>query len=393
MAYVKLIGQHDEGTIRQANTLGGQHELNKVLVMADGHLGYQSMPIGGVTVSERYIAPGGVGFDIGCGNWTGETNIHMSYLGKRYKNELQKLGELILERIDVGLGVGTGSFADHPLLDHIVKETKHIGVPEETIRNQFGSTGGGNHYIDLMVDTEGYIWIALHYGSRKFGHSIAKFYLDMLGAKDGMYSSPEFLDADTPLGQAYLHDMELAGQYAMVSRRLVGTKIATNILHDTVVNTVENHHNYAWKERHQDRDVFVTRKGATPVYPGEYSFIGGSMGTDSVIVTVADDDASIAEAQHLEWSAPHGAGRILGRSQAKGRWKKGRMVRAPKVTQEMMDDAVDAFDVVRIGGGVDESPHCYRNLVEDVLPYHPYLKVVELLRPVLVVMNPDEGRR
>jgi len=388
MAYLELVGTHDEDTQTQAQTLAKRPELEKVFVMADGHVGYQSMPIGGVTISPSHIAPGGAGFDIGCGNWAGQTTLHVSDLDY---DDLYHIGERISKEIAIGLGIEYGTFADHTVVDDIVKETKHIGIPEITLRNQLGSVGAGNHYIDLMADTDGYIWIALHWGSRKFGHSVAKYYLDLLGAKDGMFSEPTFMRADSEMGMDYLYDMMLAGEYADVGRRLVGIKIATQILHNTVSQVVTNHHNYIWEEQIGERLVYVTRKGATPVYTDRLSFIGGSMGTESVIVKVRDD----AEQQAIYYhnSAPHGAGRLIGRSQAKGRFKKGVMTREPRVTQGMMDEWVEDYGVIRFGGDVDESPHCYRNLVNDVLPEHPYLQVVELLRPLVVVMAPARGRR
>lgn len=391
MALMYAYGEHDEGTLRQLATLSNCIEFIKTLLMADGHLGYQSMPIGGVTSAFQYVAPGGAGFDIGCGNWIGKTSIHMFDLDF---SDLQAIGHEILQHIAIGLGRDAGYLANHNVLDKIIAETKHIGLPEETIRNQFGSVGAGNHYIDLMADTDGYIWVALHYGSRKLGHSIADYYLKMLGAQDGMFSEPVFLDAFSEMGMDYFHDMELAGQYAMESRRAVGLKIITEILRDTVTDFVENHHNYIWLENHYGQDVFVTRKGATPVGLGIRSFIGGSMGTDSAIVTVRTDEESIREAQKALFSAPHGAGRVIGRSQAKGKKDKtGAWKRDPRVTKKMMDDAVADAGVIRIGGDVDEAPQCYRNLIEDVLPHHPYLQVVELLTPLVVVMNPDTGRR
>lgn len=371
--------------MRQIDTLVNTQEFELVSFMRDGHVGYQSMPIGGVTASYDKLAPGGAGFDIGCGNWIGKTSIHISDITR---HDLELIGHEILQNVAIGLGVDAGYFADDPLLDDIIAETKHIGLPEITIRNQFGSVGAGNHYIDLMKDTDGHIWVALHYGSRKLGHSVASHYLKLLGAKDGMFSQPVFMDAFSEMGVDYWHDMELAGAYAMMSRRKLGGKIIGQILKDTIVDWVENHHNYIWLERHYGQDVFVTRKGATPVSPGVRSFIGGSMGTDSAIVTVKTDTESMHQYQRALGSAPHGAGRVMGRAQAKGNKN-----RAPRVTTEMMNDWMQKADVVRVGGDVDESPHCYRNLVEDVLPYHTYLQVVELLTPVLTVMNPSTGRR
>ena len=391
MASLKVMGYYDplgeeKDLAKQIDTLVNTPEIKHVRIMADKHLGYQSMPIGGVTVTGQWLAPGGAGFDIGCGNWAGRTGLNIANLTR---DDLISIGSEIVNKIAFGNGVGYGTFADYPSLRYWVDATRHIGLPEHTIVNQFGSVGSGNHYIDLMADESGDIWVVLHFGSRKFGYSVAQHYLNILGAGDGMFSPPVFLDVNTDLGQEYLMDMQMAGEYAMVSRRLVGLKVIAQILQNTVYETVENHHNYIWKETHFGQEVFVTRKGSTPTYPGVPVFIGSSMATDSVIVEADDcEDNDI-----LFKSGMHGSGRVIGRAQAKGKWnRQGEMTRAPRVTQEMMDACLEDAGVVVFGGGVEESPHVYRNLVEDVLPYYPWLKVKHLLRPVLVVMAPDEGK-
>jgi tRNA-splicing ligase RtcB len=373
--------------MKQVDTLVARPEFSHVLLMRDGHLGYQSMPIGGVTVSDEWVAPGGAGFDIGCGNWTGRTELFMDDI----RDELFDIGMEIKGKIAIGLGQAYGTFADDPMTDDLAMTLHHInGLTPEVIKNQFGSVGAGNHYIDLMEDEEGRVWIALHYGSRALGHSIAKHYLTMLDAQDGMHSEPVFLNVHSDEGNRYLLDMIDAGQYATASRIKVGWKIARDVLYTTIDKTVQNHHNYIWNETHYGEDVWVTRKGATPTPPGVEAFIGGSMGTDSVVVESED----CQENDRLFHSAPHGAGRILGRMQAKGkRNRKGVVTREPKVTQDMMDNWVNDFGVVRIGGDVDESPHCYRNLVEDVLPYYEHLKVKHLLTPRLAIMAPPRRRR
>jgi len=361
---------------KQIQNVVNTPEVIATRMMADKHLGY-GMPIGGVAVTEGYVNPGWVGYDIGCGNYAAKTGLTRDMFSR---DDLLDIGHEIKSKIAFGPGVGFGTFVDYPDLKHWISETKHIGLPEETIINQFGSVGSGNHYIDLMYDQDGYVWVALHFGSRKLGHAIASHYLKALGAKDDIFAPAVFVEEGTALGDDYLHDMRIAGQYATVARRIVAGKVVHQILRDTIWEIVENHHNYAWEYD----GLFVTRKGATPVHPGVPAFIGGSMGNESAIVVASEDERNT----DLFYSAPHGAGRVLGRMQAKGKWDKRNNTwkREPKVTQEMMDTYLDDAGVVRVGGGVDESPHVYRNLLTDVLPHYPWLEVTYTLTPMLAVM-------
>jgi tRNA-splicing ligase RtcB len=237
-------------------------------------------------------------------------------------------------------------------------------------RSQLGTVGSGNHYVDLMVDEEGLVWIGVHFGSRGLGHTSATRYLKAAGGKDGMNVPPAVIDEESELGARYIAAMELAGRYAYAGREWVVERVR-QIVGGEVLDSVHNHHNYAWRERHGDRDLWVVRKGATPAFPGQRGFVGGSMGDDAVIVEGVDSEESKASL----YSTIHGAGRVFGRKEAKRRFARAEM-----------DEWLKARQVTLIGADLDESPMAYRRL-SDVLASHAgSVKVQHRLRPFAVVM-------
>jgi len=148
---------------------------------------------------------------------------------------------------------------------------------------QLGTVGSGNHYVDLMRGEDGFVWIGVQFGSRGLGHTSATRYLKAAGGKDGMNVPPAVIDEDSELGRRYIAAMQLAGRYAYAGREWVVERVR-KIIGGAVTDMVHNHHNYAWRETHNGRDLWVVRKGATPAFPGQGGFVGGSMGDDAVII-------------------------------------------------------------------------------------------------------------
>jgi tRNA-splicing ligase RtcB len=201
------------------------------------------------------------------------------------------------------------------------------------------------------------------------------------------------LTLDTPLGQAYWQAMTLAGRYAYAGRDFVVDQVLA-ILGARAVDAVHNHHNYAWLEEHQGEHLIVVRKGATPAFPGQRGFIGGSMGDISVIVEgIASDEARVALR-----STVHGAGRVMSRTRAAGkrRWVKrdGRRVqettRAGEISREMMAEWLRREGVELRGAGTDESPHVYRRLPEVLQIHAGSIRILHTLRPLGVAMAGDD---
>jgi tRNA-splicing ligase RtcB len=226
------------------------------------------------------------------------------------------------------------------------------------------------------------LWIGVHFGSRGFGHKTATWALEQVGTKDDrMDAPPVVIPLASALGQDYLAGMEIAGQYAYAGREWVVGKVLS-IVGAHAVETIHNHHNFAWKETHGGRNVWVHRKGATPAFPGQRGFVGGTMGDNAVILEGVEHPES-AEALY---STVHGSGRVLSRRKATGKWKKGVQV-SPGLVDWMKAAAdVRAKGVELRGAGGDEAPECYKRL-SDVLAYHgDTIRVLHVLRPIGVAM-------
>jgi tRNA-splicing ligase RtcB len=250
-------------------------------------------------------------------------------------------------------------------------------------RAQLGTVGSGNHYVDIFEDERGRIWVGVHFGSRGFGHKIATRFLNRAGAKDDMDSSPVALDTRTQEGQDYVAAMKLAGRYAYAGRDWVCNRVV-KILGARVLDEVHNHHNFAWLEEHDGQKLWVVRKGATPAFPGQKGFVGGTMAEPAVILEGVEND----ETKYSLYSTVHGAGRVMGRKEATGIFdrKTGVCKREPKVTSEMMIQSVKQANVELRGAGVDESPHCYKRLQNVLAAHSNSTRVLHKLTPIGVAM-------
>jgi tRNA-splicing ligase RtcB len=183
--------------------------------------------------------------------------------------------------------------------------------------------------------------------------------------------------------------MELAGRYAYAGREWVARKVVA-LLGGRELELVHNHHNFAWKETHDGEALVVVRKGATPAFPGQLGFIGGSMGDDAVIVRGTESqDPAVQETQAAAlFSTVHGAGRVMSRTAAAGKRnrKTGKMISEGKVSPAMMQEWVAKKGVLLRGGGLDESPHVYRRLPDVLAAQGGTIEVLHTLRPLVVVM-------
>lgn len=356
---------------------GAQH----VALMADHHLGY-SMPIGGVAAYWNKVSPSGVGYDIACGNKAVRLNVSPESV----KENIDEIMDEIWNVISFGIGRKNEEIVEHPLFDDdLAWDIPVVSELRELAQQQLGTIGSGNHFVDLFVSERGDVWIGVHFGSRGFGHKIATHYVKAGGGKDGMFVEPVLLSDDTDLGREYIAAMRLAGRYAYAGRDWVCQKVA-DIIGGDIEHEVHNHHNFAWKENHFGNDIWVVRKGSTPAFPNQQSFIGGTMGDVSFIVRGVDHE----ESKISLYSTIHGAGRIMSRTRAAGKkkWKHGRPVRVGEglISREMMMEWVDGAGVALRGAGTDESPQAYKR-IEDVISSHENTLVIdEVLHPIGVAM-------
>ena len=397
---MKIFGTHDDNTIRQLQDVASRAE--RAALMADGHVGYV-MPIGGVAAYRDKVSVVGVGFDIACGNAAIRTDLKLADLGRTDGELRRRLNQLADEiQHQVSFGIGRKNHADdapvdHPLFDDPAWDAvpkKHRHELREKARSQLGTVGSGNHYVDVFADETDTIWVGVHFGSRGFGHTVASGFMALGQGANWGDRVPErevLLPLGQPLGHDYWQLMTLAGQYAYAGREWVARKVVS-ILGARELELVHNHHNFAWREVHDGEEFIVVRKGATPAFPGQKGFIGGSMGDDAVIVqgTPANeaDDATIRLQREALFSTVHGAGRIMSRAAAAGKVhrKTGEVIRPGLVSPEMMNDWVRRKGVILRGGGLDESPHVYRRLPEVLAAQGPTIQVLHTLRPLIVVM-------
>ncbi len=401
----QVFGTHDEGTLRQLNDVASRAE--RVALMADGHVGYV-MPIGGVAAYRNQISVVGVGFDIACGNAAIRTDRTLSDLGRTGEQQHRALTEIADEiAATISFGMGRKNRANDAPTDHpLFEDAAWDAVPDHDranlrakARGQLGTVGSGNHYVDVFVDHADTLWVGVHFGSRGFGHTVASGFLALSQDKKWRERVPErevLLDLDAALGHDYWHLMTLAGQYAYAGREWVARKVVS-ILNANEVDLVHNHHNFAWKERHAEEDYIVIRKGATPAFPGQQGFIGGSMGDDAVIVegtkTEAATPPEVLQRQKAAlYSTVHGAGRVMSRTAAAGkRNRRGKPTAPGRVSPEMMHDWIKRKGVILRGGGLDESPHVYRRLPDVLAAQQDTVTVLHTLRPLIVAMaGPDE---
>ena len=384
-----VFGEHDANTIAQMQNCLRDARATAGALCADGHLGY-AQPVGGVIAYDGCISVSGVGFDIGCGNMAVKTSLKSDDLNAK---EWKELAHKISQGISFGVGrnnTRTGYTLDmHPywerIADHVAWSVPFIASLREMAEKQLGTVGGGNHYVDIFrASSDGALWIGCHFGSRGLGHKIASHYIKEAGGKDGIDVAPAILPVDQDIGREYLAGMDLAGQYAYAGREWVMHSIAF-MLGAAVREVVHNHHNYAWLEDVNGRPNWVVRKGATPLFAGQQSFVGGSLGGISVIL----EGNGKAPAGLLN-STVHGAGRIMSRTEAAGktRWIRGKPERVGggKIDEAAWRKRIAEMGVLLIGAGADEMPEVYRDL-DTVLEFHKdTFTRRETLRPKLVAM-------
>jgi tRNA-splicing ligase RtcB len=365
-APLKVFGEHDAATIAQMRNCMAIGNVVSGVICADGHLGY-AQPVGGVIAYEKQISISGVGFDIGCGNMAARLDVHFDDIREIVPTIIRDVAKVI----SFGIGRKNIEQVEHELFDDSdAWRESDMEAYRQKAAGQLGTVGSGNHYVDLMRDEAGFVWIGVHFGSRGLGHTSATRYLKAAGGKDGMNVPPAIVDEDSELGRRYIAAMQLAGRYAYAGREWVVDRVR-RIIGGKVTDSLHNHHNYAWRETHDGKDLWVVRKGATPAFPGQRGFVGGSMGDDAVILEGVDSP----EAKASLYSTVHGAGRLFGRNEAKRRF-----------TREEMDRWLNARGVTLVGADLDESPMAYRRLPEVLARHAGTVKVLHTLRPFAVAM-------
>src|SRR5262245_56620170 len=300
MSSTVVFGEHEPNTLHQLQDVASRAE--RAALMADGHLGYV-MPIGGVAAYREQVSVVGVGFDIACGNAAIQTDLARTG-SPDLINRLGEIADAIQD--EISFGIGRKNRADDAPVDHPLFESPAWDALPNHARNelrskarkQLGTVGSGIHYVDVFVDEADAIWVGVHFGSRGLGHPIASGFLALSQGEKWGARVPEretLLSLQQPMGQDYWSLMMLAGDYAYAGREWVARKVVS-LLGGRELELVHNHHNFAWREEHDGRSLIVVRKGATPAFPGQKGFVGGSMGDDAVIVRGASAQDNVTGA-------------------------------------------------------------------------------------------------
>ena len=349
-----------------------------IAIMPDAHLGY-GMPIGGVLATKDVVIPNAVGVDIGCGVCAIKTSL-TNIATDRLKEIMGK----IRTKIPVGFNKHKKrqeqyerSMPDLPVILPIVIE--HYDNALKSI----GTLGGGNHFIEFQKGKDKHIWIMIHSGSRNLGLQVAKHYNNIAKELNAKWHSvvPKehdlaFLPAQSEESLAYLREMDFCVEFAKLNREVMMDKILEtlnetfpkfNIEYDAIINIP---HNYVAIENHFGQNVYIHRKGATKAYEGQLGIIPGSQGTKSYIVKGKGELMSFK-------SCSHGAGREMGRKQAKRELNL-------EAEKKILDDQ-GIIHGMRNLDDLDEAPSAYKNIDVVMENQKDLVQIVEELKPIAVI--------
>ena len=348
-------------------------------LMPDAHSGY-GLPIGGVLATENAVIPYGVGVDIGCRMCLSIFDIHPKELTDREYFFARELGEATL----FGSGAQFDRAADHEVMEHeLFYQLPLLKNLHGRAWKQLGSSGSGNHFAEfgvveiaekdkvLGVEAGSYVGLLSHSGSRALGANIANHYTKLAISKRRLPQEAKnlaWLTLDEEEGIEYWNAMNLAGDYASACHHIIHAKMAKQLGRQPMT-MVENHHNFAWKEKWEGKEVIVHRKGATPAGKDVLGIIPGSMTADGFIVKGKGETAAIN-------SASHGAGRKMSRSKA-----------IASVTDKQFRDELKKHGVKLLGGGLDESPFAYKDIYTVMQSQKALVDIVGKFTPKIVKMD------
>lgn len=351
-------------------------------LMPDAHVGY-GLPIGGVLATDNAVIPYAVGVDIACRMRLTVLDVPVEAL----QTEKNRLVRALEGETRFGVGAEFKKPRDHDVMSADWGVTEVTRKLKRKAQNQLGTSGSGNHFVeygiltldhpDLGLTPGKYLALLSHSGSRGSGAEVASFYSKL--AKDLHPELPPelarlaWLDLDSEAGQEYWAAMELMGLYAAANHEVIHREVV-RALGARSLASIENHHNFAWKEQHDGREVVVHRKGATPAGKGVLGIIPGSMASPAFVVRGKGSEEALL-------SASHGAGRVMSRTQALKtfNWKD---------VQRHLDEK----GVTLISAGLDEVPMVYKDIHEVMAAQEDLVEKVAKFQPKLVKMAPAGER-
>ncbi len=378
----KIYGVEDiePGAIHQMETAMKLPITVAGALMADAHEGY-GLPIGGVLATQSAVIPYAVGVDIGCRMALSIFEVPENYLD-RYHSNLKKI---LIDNTKFGQKQEHDKIYEVEVLER--KEFSEIEILKKGHQNaykQLGTSGSGNHFVEfgdveilhenniLNIPKGKYLGLLTHSGSRHLGYEIAGYYTKIAADKCRLPSGAKhlaWLDLHSNEGLEYWKAMTIAGDYAKANHDFIHNLIS-KVLKEKAVAKVENHHNFAWKEKQPDgNEVIVHRKGATPAFEGMLGLIPGSMATPAFIVSGKGNPLSLS-------SASHGAGRLMSRSQAKNTF-----------TKKHLKQFLEKANVELIGGDLDEVPMAYKDIHKVMAAQKDLVNIIGTFMPRIVRMD------
>lgn len=380
-----FLSEVEFGALQQYENLAQlPFAFHHVAAMPDSHFGY-GMPIGGVLATKGYIIPNAVGLDIGCGMCCIKTNLydHIDVdILKKIMGDIRKLVPVGKKHNKTAQEGMPSKGKDGIFTTPYFRGNKIINKEYTSAEKQLGTLGGGNHFIEIQLGDDGYIYVMIHSGSRNLGKKVADYYNKVAVELNEKWQSSvpkkwqlAFLPFNDDIGQMYYHEMQYACDFALANRKLMMKRVEEAFHNHIDVefdwnNLINIHHNYAAMENHFKNNVLVHRKGATRAYKGELGLIPGSQGTKSYIVEGLGNPKSFK-------SCSHGSGRLMSRSKAK-----------EELDLEEEKRKLDEQGIVhgiRNIGDLDEASGAYKD-IKDVMDHQTELvKIKTELTPLGVV--------
>jgi tRNA-splicing ligase RtcB len=370
----------DHDTLEQAKNLANLPFLHHhVAIMPDAHVGY-GMPIGGVAATENVVIPNAVGVDIGCGMCAVQTSLHHVE-----QSQLKKIIQTVQQTVPLGFKhhkkPQPAEWMPEIRSRRSEKELPIVCREYDNGRMQLGTLGGGNHFIEVQLGNDGYIWLMIHSGSRNIGYQVAGHYNRLATAYNQAHGGKipakwqlDYLLVQSDAGQSYLKEMNYCVQFAAANRQAMMHRVS-DILQDfepsvSFSPALDVAHNYASLEYHFGKEAFVHRKGATRAAAGETGIIPGSQGSTSYIVRGLGNKASFS-------SCSHGAGRRLGRKQAR---------RELDLKEEIRHlEKQGILHALRHKNDLDEAAGAYKNIAEVMDNQRDLVEIITILKPLAVV--------
>jgi tRNA-splicing ligase RtcB len=371
----------DERALEQLRNVANMPWVHAVAVMPDVHVGIGAT-VGSVIAMHGAVSPAAVGVDIGCGMTAALTSLRAEDL----PDDLSRLRSAIEKAVPVGFGMHKHSVdVDHLKTglrgwhgfwnDFDDLSAPHVLRRKGRAMQQLGTLGGGNHFIEVCLDTEGRVWLMLHSGSRGVGNELAQFHIER--AKELPHNADledpnlAVFVVGSPTMDAYRRDLFWAQDYARRNRAVMMALLRDVVRHQfrkvTFEDEISCHHNYVAEEVHDGHDVLVTRKGAIRAGAGDLGIIPGSMGASSFIVRGLGAPAALE-------SASHGAGRRMSRAQARKQFKASDLVEQTQGVECRKDSGV-----------VDEIPAAYKDIDEVMAQQRDLVEIVARLKQVVCV--------